>query len=99
MFHNFNGKVGVAGKADYVVFATDYENYGAVYTCQRILFGHRRSASILSRRPVLDQIYVNKVSAEPARDVALLLINAFAIFPRCAPNWKALGLTLTTSAL
>jgi len=51
----------VAGKADYVVFATDYENYGAVYTCQRILFGHRRSASILSRRPVLDQIYVNKM--------------------------------------
>ena len=52
---------GLAGKADYVVFATDYDNYGAIYSCQSILFGHRRSASILSRRPTLDQMYINKV--------------------------------------
>lgn len=51
----------LAGKADYVAFATDYENYGAIYSCQSILFGHRRSASILSRRPTLDQMYINKV--------------------------------------
>jgi hypothetical protein len=52
---------GLAGKADYVAFATDYENYGAIYSCQSILFGHRRSASILSRRPTLDQPFINKV--------------------------------------
>jgi len=54
----------LAGKADYVVFATDFENYGAVYSCQSVLFGHRRTASILSRRPTLDQIYINKVRAK-----------------------------------
>ena len=53
--------VGLAGKADYVVFSTDYENYGAIFSCQSILFGHRRSASILSRRKTLDQMYINKV--------------------------------------
>jgi lipocalin len=51
----------LAGKADYVVFATDYDNFGAIYSCQSILFGHRRTASILSRRRTLDQIYINKV--------------------------------------
>jgi len=51
----------VAGKADYIVFNTDYDNYGAVYSCQKILFGHRRSASILSRTPSLSNMFVNKV--------------------------------------
>lgn len=51
----------LAGKSDYVAFATDYDNYGAIYSCQSVLFGHRRSASILSRRPTLDQMYINKV--------------------------------------
>jgi len=51
----------VAGKSDYVVFATDYENYGAIYTCQSILFGHRRSATILSRTKTLAPMFVNKV--------------------------------------
>ncbi|KAK4022377.1 hypothetical protein OUZ56_007847 [Daphnia magna] len=51
----------LAGKADYVVFSTDYDNYAAIYSCQSILFGHRRSASILSRRPTLDQPYINKI--------------------------------------
>lgn len=54
-------QAGLAGKADYVVFATDYDNYGAIYSCQSVLFGHRRTASILSRRPTLDQMYINKV--------------------------------------
>ncbi len=57
----FSFNKGLAGKADYVAFATDYENYGAIYSCQSILFGHRRSASILSRRPTLDQPFINKV--------------------------------------
>nr|CAG4651925.1 EOG090X085R [Triops cancriformis] len=44
----------IAGKADYVVYDTDYTNFAAIYSCQPILFGHRRSASILSRKPILD---------------------------------------------
>jgi hypothetical protein len=51
----------VAGKADYVAFATDYDNYGAIYSCQSILFGHRRSASILSRTQTLSPMYITKV--------------------------------------
>jgi len=51
----------LAGKADYVVFATDYDNYGAIYSCQSILFGHRRSASILSRTQTLSPMYITKV--------------------------------------
>jgi len=54
--------LGVAGKADYVAFATDYDNYGAIYSCQSILFGHRRSASILSRTQTLSPMYITKVS-------------------------------------
>jgi hypothetical protein len=68
VYHKGNSKIwnlarnkGLAGKADYVVFATDYENYGAIYSCQSILFGHRRSASILSRHPTLDQPHTNNV--------------------------------------
>lgn len=51
----------LAGKADYLVFATDYDNYGAIYSCQSIVFGHRRSASILSRTKTLSPMYINKV--------------------------------------
>ena len=32
--------LGVAGKADYVAFATDYDNYGAIYSCQRYFAGN-----------------------------------------------------------
>lgn len=51
----------VAGSASYVVLATDYDTYAAIFTCQSILFGHRRSATILSRTKELDRIYVDKL--------------------------------------
>ncbi|XP_046436782.1 uncharacterized protein LOC124188294 isoform X2 [Daphnia pulex] len=35
-----------------------------LYSCQSILFGHRRSASILSRRPTLDQPQINKIRSK-----------------------------------
>jgi len=54
----------IAGKADYIAFATDYENYGAIFSCQSVLFGHRRSASILSRTKTLSQMYINKVRSK-----------------------------------
>jgi apolipoprotein D and lipocalin family protein len=52
---------GVAGSASYIVFMTDYETYAGVFTCQKLGFAHRQSASILSRSPRLDKMYVDKV--------------------------------------
>ncbi|XP_023716673.1 apolipoprotein D [Cryptotermes secundus] len=51
----------VAGSASYIVFMTDYETYAGVFTCQKLGFAHRQSASILSRSPRLDKIYVDKI--------------------------------------
>jgi hypothetical protein len=42
---------------------TDYDNYAGVFTCQKLAFAHRQSASILSRSPNLDKMYVDKVRA------------------------------------
>jgi hypothetical protein len=42
---------------------TDYNNYAGVFTCQKMAFAHRQSASILSRLPNLDKMYVDKVRA------------------------------------
>jgi len=42
---------------------TDYNNYAGVFTCQKMAFAHRQSASILSRLPNLDKVYVDKVRA------------------------------------
>lgn len=53
--------VDIAGEADFVVFMTDYENYAGIFTCQKILFGHTKSASILSRKPTLDKVIINQV--------------------------------------
>ncbi|XP_063239278.1 apolipoprotein D-like [Bacillus rossius redtenbacheri] len=51
----------VAGSASYTVFMTDYENYAGVFTCQKMTFAHRQSASILSRRPTLSKVIVDKI--------------------------------------
>lgn len=51
----------VAGSASHVVFATDYENYAGIFTCQKLAFAHRQSATILSRTRDLDKAYVDKV--------------------------------------
>jgi len=39
------------GDQNYWVIMTDYEQYAAVWSCQRIFFGHRESAQIMSRKP------------------------------------------------
>ena len=52
---------GVAGSASHVVFATDYDNYAGIFTCQKLGFAHRQSATILSRHRDLDKAYVDKV--------------------------------------
>jgi len=51
----------VAGSASYNVFATDYDTYGAIFTCQKLAFAHRESATILSRKKTLDKMFVDKV--------------------------------------
>lgn len=51
----------VAGTASFVVFMTDYEEFAGIFTCQKIPFAHRESATILSRSKDLDKIYLDKV--------------------------------------
>jgi len=41
---------------------TDYDQYAGIFTCQKILFGHTKSATILSRKPTLDKAVINQVS-------------------------------------
>lgn len=54
---------GVAGSASYTIFMTDYANYAGIFTCQKLTFAHRQSATILSRERTLDKIYVDKLRA------------------------------------
>lgn len=51
----------ITGKADFIVFDTDYNNYMAVFECDRAGFFHRRSTSILSRTPEIDDMFVLRV--------------------------------------
>ncbi|CAL7939111.1 unnamed protein product [Xylocopa violacea] len=51
----------VAGSASHVVFATDYVNYAGIFTCQKLAFAHRQSATILSRHRELDKSYVDNL--------------------------------------
>ncbi|CAH0777131.1 unnamed protein product [Bemisia tabaci] len=54
----------VAGSAAYTVFSTDYDKYGAIFTCQKLAFANRLSATILSRTKTLDKIYVDKIRSK-----------------------------------
>lgn len=76
--------VDIAGEADFVVFMTDYDNYAGIFTCQKILFGHTKSASILSRKPTLDKVIVNQV--KPHFYFALLLIFVILTVKTFLPN-------------
>ncbi|KAL1116646.1 hypothetical protein AAG570_005118 [Ranatra chinensis] len=49
------------GKSSFVVFITDYDTYAGIYTCQELPASNRRSASILSRKPILDKQYIDKI--------------------------------------
>lgn len=55
------GDSGVAGESSFTVFMTDYSTYAGLFTCQRLAFAHRQSATILSRTKDLDKIYIDKV--------------------------------------
>ncbi|CAG9767787.1 unnamed protein product [Ceutorhynchus assimilis] len=51
----------VAGKSSFTVFMTDYETYAGIFTCQKLTFAHRQSATILSRTRSLDKMYLDKI--------------------------------------
>nr|XP_003703611.1 PREDICTED: apolipoprotein D-like isoform X1 [Megachile rotundata] len=51
----------VAGSASHVVFLTDYDNYAGIFTCQKLAFAHRQSATILSRHRELSKVYVDQI--------------------------------------
>ncbi|XP_011301836.1 apolipoprotein D [Fopius arisanus] len=54
----------VAGTASHVVFATDYDTYAGIFTCQSLAFAHRQSATILSRTKELDKSKVDQIRAK-----------------------------------
>ncbi|CAH2051820.1 unnamed protein product, partial [Iphiclides podalirius] len=56
----------VAGSASYTVMMTDYSTYASIFTCQKLAFAHRRSATILSRTKELDKMYVDKMRTKLA---------------------------------
>ena len=67
--------IDVIGEHDLTFFDTDYENYAAFFTCQSVVVGHRRSASIISRTPLLASRLIAKV-------INQLIKIFFAIFTR-----------------
>jgi len=58
----------VAGDADLTIFTTDYDNYAGMMSCQKILFGHTKCATILSRKPTLEKSIVNQVRQKLEED-------------------------------
>ncbi|XP_015183810.1 PREDICTED: apolipoprotein D-like [Polistes dominula] len=54
----------VAGSASHIIFTTDYDNYAGIFTCQKLAFAHRQSATILSRRRDLDRDTIDNIKAK-----------------------------------
>jgi len=55
---------GLTGKADFVVFDTDYDNFMAVHECDRAGFLHRRSVAIMTRKDMVDPAVLARVQAK-----------------------------------
>ncbi|XP_045466228.1 apolipoprotein D-like [Harmonia axyridis] len=45
----------VAGSSNFTIISTDYDSYALIFTCQKLAFANRQSATILSRDKVLDK--------------------------------------------
>ena len=52
---------GIINLKQYVVLATDYENYALVWGCHNMMVGHRQSAQIMSRTPTMDKKMVSEL--------------------------------------
>ncbi|XP_072934608.1 apolipoprotein D-like [Epargyreus clarus] len=59
-----NFPLSVGGSASYTILATDYTTYALVFTCQKLAFAHRQSATILSRNKELDKMYLDKMRSK-----------------------------------
>lgn len=51
----------VAGESSFTVFMSDYSIYAGIFSCQKVAFTHRQSATLLSRTRTLDKMYVDKM--------------------------------------
>lgn len=51
----------VAGESTFTIFLTDYSNYAGLFSCQKITFAHRQSATLLSRTRSLDKMFLDKL--------------------------------------
>ncbi|XP_037785635.1 uncharacterized protein LOC119581472 isoform X2 [Penaeus monodon] len=51
----------ITGKADFIIFDTDYDTYMAIFECDRAGLLHRRSVAILSRTQTIDEMFVRRV--------------------------------------
>lgn len=51
----------VAGDSSFTVFMSDYTNFAGIFSCQKVAFTHRQSATLLSRTRSLDKMYLDKV--------------------------------------
>lgn len=65
------------GEHDLIFFDTDYENYAGIFTCQSVVVGHRRSASIISRTPLLSSRLIAKV---PNQSSSFFYLNSKPTF-------------------
>lgn len=63
---NVKFPLSVAGSSSFTVFMTDYDTYAAIFTCQKLTFANRQSATILSRTRTLDKMYVDKIRSRLA---------------------------------
>lgn len=48
-------ETGMLNIKHYEVISTDYDRFALVWRCQKTIFGHRRSAQLMSRRSELDE--------------------------------------------
>ncbi|XP_044763659.1 apolipoprotein D-like isoform X2 [Coccinella septempunctata] len=51
----------VVGTSRFNIITTDYDSYALIFTCQKLAFANRQSATILSREKTLDKDVIGKL--------------------------------------
>ncbi|XP_037915967.1 apolipoprotein D-like isoform X3 [Hermetia illucens] len=51
----------IFGSSSFTIFMSDYVQYAGIFSCQKLGFLHRRSATLLSRTRDLDKIFIDKM--------------------------------------
>ena len=65
----------ITGKADFIVFDTDYDNYMAIFECNRAGLVHRRSVTVLSRSSTIDEMFIKRVRSFNSIIQSILFLN------------------------